>query len=202
MLAKDAEQPHMPNEYMAREKLETKLDSMFADSLTSPSFLRQCVETMRSRYERNDSAARIQRLTQEIGALRQKRNRVIDGFVEGVIEREERDRRLAAIDQEIHFASEIILRETPEPAVNGRTLIEAFAPLMEWEHWTRDQKRLVLSTLVPDIRVANYQIESVGLVQQSLASAMRIPTEPPLIYLPIHLNPHDDKCDYADGKRR
>jgi hypothetical protein len=42
-------------------------------------------------------------------------------------------------------------------------LIETLAPLAEWEYWTRDQKRQVLSTLVPDIRVADYKVESLGL---------------------------------------
>jgi hypothetical protein len=42
-------------------------------------------------------------------------------------------------------------------------LSEALAPLAEWCYWSRDQKRKLLATLVPDIRVADYEIESLGL---------------------------------------
>ena len=55
------------------------------------------------------------------------------------------------------------MREAPTPALDTAKLIEAFAPLGEWEYWTRDQKRSVLSALVPDIRVADYRVESLGL---------------------------------------
>ena len=42
-------------------------------------------------------------------------------------------------------------------------MIQAFAPLAEWTYRSREQKRSVLSTLVPEIRVADYKIESLGL---------------------------------------
>ena len=42
-------------------------------------------------------------------------------------------------------------------------LVEIFAPLGEWETWNRDQKRQVLATLAPEIRVANYNVECLGL---------------------------------------
>ena len=36
-------------------------------------------------------------------------------------------------------------------------------PLAEWKFWDREQKRSLLAALVPDIRVADYRIESLGL---------------------------------------
>ena len=68
------------------------------------------------------------------------------------------------IDADIRVTLDTLARETtggtpPDVA----TLVKAFTPLAEWEYWTRDQKRLVLSTLIPDIRVADYEIESLGL---------------------------------------
>ena len=81
-----------------------------------------------------------------------------------MIKQEDRDARLTVIDADIRVALDTLNRETtggtpPDMA----TMVEAFAPLAEWEYWTRDQKRLVLSTLIPDIRVADYEIESLGL---------------------------------------
>jgi len=151
--------------YMRREKLEAVLDNLFAARLTNPRFLERCVEEVKHRAEQQGSARRIQKLTADINALRSKRERVIDGFVEGAIRREERDRRLATIDHDIRVAEDILMKEAPTPALDAPKLVEAFAPLGEWEYWTRDQKRAVLSALVPDIRVADYRVESLGLNQ-------------------------------------
>ena len=152
-----------PTKYMGREKLEGVLDELFANRLTNSKFLGRCVEDLKQRSVQGDSASRIQRLTAEINALRGKRERVIDGYVEGAIGREERDRRLTTIDHDIRVAEDILIREVPAASVDTAKLIEAFAPLVEWGYWTRDQKRAVLSALVPDIRVSNYQVESLGL---------------------------------------
>jgi hypothetical protein len=148
---------------MRREKLEVVLDELFTTRLSNPLFVGRCVEEVKRRTAHGDSARRIQRLTADINVLRGKRERVIDGFVEGAIGREERDRRLTTIDHDIRVAEDILMREEPTPSMDTAKLIEAFAHLGEWEYWTRDQKRSVLSALVPDIRVSNYQVESLGL---------------------------------------
>jgi len=149
--------------YMAREKLEGMLDALFGRSLSSPMFLEQCVQGLLARHEHCDDRLHSQRLTSEISSLREKRSRVVDGFVDGVINREERNRRLAAIEHDIEAASSILVREALPRTVDTTALVGALAPLVEWEHWSRDQKRSVLATLVPDIRVADYHVESIGL---------------------------------------
>lgn len=156
--------------YMRREKLEAVLDNLFATRLTSPRFLERCVEEVRQHAEQRGSARRIQKLTADINALRSKRGRVVDSFVDGTIGREERDRRLTAIDQDIRVAEDILMREAPTPALDTTKLVEAFAALGEWEYWTRNQKQAVLSTLVPDIRVADYRVESLGLNQSMFST--------------------------------
>lgn len=149
--------------YMGRQKLEAALDKLFANRLSNPTFLEQCVEELKERSAKEDSVVHIHRLNAEITALRCKRARVIDGFVEGAIQREERDRRLTTIDHDIQVAQNILNREIPAASIDKEQLIEAFVPLAEWEYWTRDQKRAILSALVPDIRVADYKVESLGL---------------------------------------
>jgi len=151
------------SKYMAREKLEMRLDALFASSLSSPMFLEQCIEGLRARHEHSDTHLHSQRITSEISNLREKRSRIVDGFVEGVIDREERNRRLAAIEHDIEALSNILIRETLPPTVDIPALIGVLAPLVEWRHWSRDQKRSVLAALVPDIRVADYRVESIGL---------------------------------------
>jgi hypothetical protein len=159
---------------MKRERLESVLDRLFIDHFSKPAFLEQCVENLRQRSTHDDSAVRIRKLKAEINALCAKRERIIDTFVEGAIEREERDQRLSAIDNDIRVTQAILMREAPATSLDTAKLIEAFTPLAEWECWTRDQKRTVLATLVPDIRVANYTVESLGL-SSSLFSSENAP---------------------------
>lgn len=149
--------------YMSRDRLEAVLDSLFANNLSSPTFIGRCVEEVKQRVAQGDSAQRIQKLNAEINSLRRKRERVIDSYVAEVIGAEDRDRRIKTIDGDIRVAQDALMSLDPTPSLNETQLIEAFATLGEWECWTRDQKRAVLSTLVPDIRVADYTVESLGL---------------------------------------
>jgi DNA invertase Pin-like site-specific DNA recombinase len=151
-----------PSAYMKRENLETGLDCLFAEHLTQRRFIESCVETLQERTHQTDVGA-VERLTTEIQILRRKRQRVVDTFVEGFIQAEDRDQRLNAIDESLGIAQAAIAQQTVSPSIDLDRLVEAFAPLAEWKHWSREQKRLVLSALVPDIRVADLQIESLGL---------------------------------------
>jgi DNA invertase Pin-like site-specific DNA recombinase len=149
--------------YMGRERLEASLDSLFANQLCAPEFIGKCVEEFKRRHSGKGKPFRMQRLSALITALREKRTRVVDAYLEGVIDAADRDRRMAAIDQEISVNQDGLLRERPIVALNADALIEAFAPLVEWEYWTREQKRSVLSSMTPDIRVADYQIQALGI---------------------------------------
>jgi len=149
--------------YMGREKLEAALDGLFSQCLSAPAFLEQCISELKRRSESNDSVTQVQRLTSEIANLRQKRGRVIDTFIEGVLSREERDQRLAAIDRDIQVAQVMVMQERPSVSLDIGVLTELLAPLSEWDFWDREQKRTLLAALVPEIRVANYRVESLGL---------------------------------------
>ena len=72
--------------YMRREKLEAVLDELFATSLSSSRFVGLCVGEIKRRTAHGDSARRIQNLTAEINVLRRKRERVVNSFIDGVID--------------------------------------------------------------------------------------------------------------------
>jgi hypothetical protein len=149
--------------YMAREKLETALDSMFADQLTSREFLEDCLQEMNRRQEHDDCTAQIQRLISQVKNLKEKRARVMDAFFDGSITREERNSRISTIDRDAQAAEDLLAHTNPAGIIDLDLLVDSFAPLLEWEYWSRDQKRSVLATIVPDIRVANYHVASLGL---------------------------------------
>jgi hypothetical protein len=150
--------------YMAREKLEKRLDSLFADQLTDPDFIERCISDLRQRCAQDDSVVRVQRLSAELSGLHEKRSRVVETFLDGVFGREERDSRLAKLDRDIQLAQNTLLRcSSPAADVDAKRIVEAFAPLVEWEYWSREQKRSVLAAIVPEIRVADYQVAGLGL---------------------------------------
>jgi hypothetical protein len=120
-------------------------------------------EAMRHRSKQSDAEPRIWRLKAEIKALREKRSRVIETYLKGVISREDRDRILSTIDRDLKVAQDILMRETPPKAIEITDLIKAFAPLADFACWTRDQKRSVLAAITPDIRCADYKTESLGI---------------------------------------
>jgi DNA invertase Pin-like site-specific DNA recombinase len=149
--------------YMGREKLEARIDYLLSRQLTDPSFLQRCAETLTRRCQDVRPPATQERLRAELNRLSQKRERILDSFYEGVLDREARNRRLSKVDEEIQTAQQNLASEHPPVPVDSKALLEAFAPLAEWEYWTRAQKRAVLAALAPEIRVANYEVESLGL---------------------------------------
>jgi hypothetical protein len=148
---------------MSRERLEDVLDGLFAFQLSSRSFLGKCVSELLKRSTENDSTLECQRLNSEPNGFRRKRERVLDIFEDGVIDKAEMVKRLRPIDEGIRVASVALSRNEKGPGIDLEKLVAEFAPLVDWEFWTRDQKRQVLATLTPNIRVADYKVESLGL---------------------------------------
>jgi hypothetical protein len=101
---------------------------------------------------------RIQRLEHEIGRLRQKRARVIDSFLEGLLTREERDGRLAALGKQTKAAEEMLMCEIPPAPASAQELASAFSPLFDWPVLDRQSKRRILAAMVAEIRVSNYVV--------------------------------------------
>jgi DNA invertase Pin-like site-specific DNA recombinase len=152
--------------YMSRPRLETDLNVLFARQLTDKKFLRGCVAALRGRDPGGDAVRAKRNLATEIATLEQRRGRIIDTYLEGVVTREDRDRRLNVLDRDLQDRRVAMLAaEADAPAVQLTTamLVELLAPLADWAMWNREQQRRVLAALVPDIRVSDYRIESLGL---------------------------------------
>lgn len=179
--------------YMGRERLESVLDELFGRQLTSAAFIEQCLDTWNRKNTSSSSLSRRQQLTDHIAGLRERRTRVLDSYVDGHLSRGERDARFATIDNDLRLAQDALLRENPAAGIRVESAVEIFSALAEWEFWTRDQKRAVLANLVPDIRVADYVIESLGLNAQIFSGSNEssrmavgfLVAEPTTLYLPI-----------------
>jgi DNA invertase Pin-like site-specific DNA recombinase len=148
--------------YMGRRRLESVLDQLFARQLTDAEFVARCIESWKLITCDQDANRHVKRLKHNAKTLQQKRQRVIELFIDGVITPVDRDQRLATIDQELEMANNFADQESVAE-VSFDALMKAFSPLHEWEFWSREQKRAVLSSLAPEIVVADYQVKSLGL---------------------------------------
>jgi len=149
--------------YMRRDVLDPKLDSLFAERLTDEPFLRSLAEEMARNYDANQGAARIVRLEAELERLDAKRNRAIDTYIEGRMDKAERDSRLDAINLEIKKVREMIERHHPPVVLSAQELSALFSPFLEWKFLLRDDKHRILSTVIPEIQVADYQVKGLYL---------------------------------------
>lgn len=144
--------------YMRREALETHLDDLFSTRLTDASFLREIALEHERRSATTSSQSKRMRLQADIEALRGRRQRILDAFFEGVIDRTERDVRLGSIDGDLRLAEELLMREEPQRSLSAEDLALSFEPFYEWSFLNRSQKRQLLSTIVPEIRVADCKV--------------------------------------------
>lgn len=145
--------------YMRRDKLEPILDKLFTKRLTSPRFLKQILKTAKQRR----STGNQDRYAEQIKALEGKRQRVLDAFYDGVIDRAERESKLMEIAKSRRVLIGMAEREKPVPQVTVESLAEVFAPFMEFDLMNRNDKRQLLNTITPSIVAANYRVSGLWM---------------------------------------
>jgi DNA invertase Pin-like site-specific DNA recombinase len=181
-------------EYMHRERLESILDVMFAQRLGDAGFLRELAKEFERRTSDRGFEARVRRLNNQVQQLIEKRQRVLDGYFEGVISRDERDQRLASIDRDMAAAREALARETPAQSLDADQLRLVLSPFLGWRFLDRDEKRAILKTTVPEIHVANYRVKGLYITMPELACGSNVESHTvtasdiatvPRLYLPL-----------------
>ncbi len=150
--------------YMRREKLEPTIDSLLSEQLTNPALLQALAASWASSTSNDSSQAESARLQSQIPALRARRDRVIDLFVEGVISRDARDERLTAIDSDLRVYGELLMRDSGTGRPTVEQLAQVFAPFVEWEFLGREDKRQLLAVTTPQICVSEYRIAGLKLL--------------------------------------
>jgi DNA invertase Pin-like site-specific DNA recombinase len=148
---------------MRRERLEPKLDELLAHKLTDRSMLHDLIKSLEQRHEAGGSRARMARLEAGMRNLKEKRQRVLESYFEGVVTKENRDVRLTAIDQDIRTSEDMLMRETPSVGLTMKYLLVTFAPLFDWKMLGIEAKRKILAATVPEIHVKDYVVSGVAL---------------------------------------
>jgi len=154
------------NRYMLRRKLEPKLDYLLGEKLTNDEFLADVVDEYNERLSEKPESSqnRETALNAKLNELREKQGRVLEAFFDGVISKEERERRLEEINREIHTFQQLLVESAPAATPRSKQeILAALEPLAEWEFLERDDKRALLSILCPEISVFRYTIKSISL---------------------------------------
>jgi len=147
--------------YMRKDRLEPRLDRLFAAELTSLEFL----EGVYASTKKSQPQVNVAGLKKQLMALEAKRQRILDGFFEGIIDVSERDLRLGTIVREQQTITRLLAQN--QNGVYGSfspiALAEMFSPFVEFDLLNRDRKRRLLCTLTPSIICKNYEISGVTM---------------------------------------
>ena len=153
------------NPYMRRERVEAQLDLMIAQRLSDRNFLEQIASEMNECAGSKTSKADVSKLQRMNNRLQEKRNRVLDAYFNGVIDRAERDQRLEQIKTDQLFCERQLGNIQTEPyKVSAEELARIFAPLREWEYLSRTDKRRLLQAIVPEIHMQHYNVTKLALL--------------------------------------
>jgi DNA invertase Pin-like site-specific DNA recombinase len=176
------------NPYMLRKKLEPKIDFLLGEKLRESEFLSRVVDEFNAGIQASVNAGATERtvVSKKLANLETKRQRILEAFFDGAIDKQERDSRIANIDSELSAFRQILLDSTPvvPEARTDADFEEILEPFAEWEYLERDDKRALLAVLCPEIRVERYVVKSLMLnlvtesrneVSQNLAAGALLP---------------------------
>ena len=155
------------NKYMLREKLEAGIDHVFADVLWKRDFLETVIEEYNEKRRLREPEVHHADLTAKVCALRDKRDRILEAFFDGVISKCERDSRVLAVEKEIAVYEGISLDSAgatePRPGTDLETVLAFVQPFAEWPFLDRSSKRQLLTGLCPRISIFRYAVKGLDL---------------------------------------
>lgn len=157
------------NHYMLRQKLEPKLDELLGERLREREFVNRVVDAYNelTEHPRQPVAVDKAALEDKIENLRKKRQRILEAFFDGVLEKEERDLRFEEIDRELSAYGQLLTESAPAvtqpPVLDLEAILALVQPFTEWKFLDREDKRTLLGQLCPEISVYRYEIKELTL---------------------------------------
>jgi DNA invertase Pin-like site-specific DNA recombinase len=149
--------------YMRRENLEPRIDILLSERFTEMAFLKSLAEAWHKAAQKSHPATDTVRLQGEISVLREKRRRIIELFIDGLIERPQRDVLLRKIDVDLSLFGDLLMQQSPAPELTPEQLAAVFEPFREWQYLSRQDKRQLLAVTMPSIFVQDYEIAGIKL---------------------------------------
>ena len=154
------------NRYMLRTKLEAIIDSLLGERLRERNFLAGILDAYQARRKRSVSELAIDQvsISAKLAELKTKRERVLETFFEGIIDRSERDRRLGQIQCDLESFEQLLAQSRrPDPPSTIAGLEQILEPFGEWEFLDRQDKRALLAMICPEITIFQYSVKSLVL---------------------------------------
>jgi hypothetical protein len=142
------------------------------------SHLINAVEAHNDSISRSSAAEQIDlaAVQQRISARRAKKNRILETFYEGIIDRVGRDEAIANVEREVDayrgVAGNSVLQRRELSLANLDLVLQIVGPLAEWDFLTREERRSLLRHLCPEISVFRYTVKALtlnlrGLIDES-----------------------------------
>jgi hypothetical protein len=154
---------------MLRKKLEPKIDYLLGRKLVEPEFLGRLIDEYNETIEgrRHMPSVDERSVRARLNTLAEKRERVLEAFFDGMIGKEERDRRVGEVQHEITTYQKLLMEcacpQPEKPVLDTDTVQEVIQPFAEWEFLEREDRRKLLSLLCPEIGVYRYEIKTLAL---------------------------------------
>jgi DNA invertase Pin-like site-specific DNA recombinase len=151
---------------MRRERLEPIIDAVLSDQLTDSRFLGDLLDQHEAAAKKTDNQARINRVRRELDTVSERRERLADLYIDGKLSKEQHAQRLIKLDQEqkaAHVALSALTKDAMPTGISAEELASLLAPFAEWNAMPKQEKRQLLSTVIPAIKVSNYVVHGVYL---------------------------------------
>jgi hypothetical protein len=183
------------NRHMLRKNLEPKIDVLLGRKLIEREFLGRLIDKYNDIMESRSVLPSVDEhnVKARLGALAEKRDRILESFFDGVIGKEERDRRLIELESEIKTYQRLLMDcACGQPEVQSldldavQAIIEPFA---QWEFLGREDRRQLLNVLCPAISVYRYEITALELNLSEWSSDGDKDSRPKTARLPSHAPP-------------
>lgn len=137
-----------------RDRVEPMLDELIGKKLSDADFVFGLLEAYRASVEENDNKGAAVRLNKELTNVTEKLERLKTLFVDGDLSRFEYEARKKKVEAQAAAVQVELGKITPDvPKVSPETLERIVAPFAQWRYLDKADRRALLTTVVPIIRV-------------------------------------------------
>ncbi|HLW52966.1 MAG TPA: recombinase family protein [Candidatus Angelobacter sp.] len=153
------------NPYILASKVEPKVEELLTSRLQDRNTLHAIMERYLAGAQKPAGVVGVdlEAAKQLAASLEAKRKRILDSFIDGVISKAERDRRIQAIDTQIAGCQELLSDAVTRGPVRPKITVGQLAAVLDvfagFQFLARDQKRRILAAARARVFMERYTIE-------------------------------------------
>jgi site-specific DNA recombinase len=152
------------NPYIIASKIEAKIETLLAEKMQNRDFLEHIADTyFRHVAEAQALEADTKAIERQIEALMVKRNRVLESYFDGVIDRQARDERIKAIDADLSVYRAIEAPKAHAKELGLQGLSELLSVFAEIPYLSREDKRILMRGCNTRIYLEGYTIKGLEM---------------------------------------